>query len=89
MPGLDQGVEGLKVGGKRLIRIPPSMGYGAKGSSKGTVPPNSDLEIEVELEKTSSSILADFLHQFGIGLNRKTAAILAFVGLLAISPLLS
>ncbi|MET0859052.1 MAG: FKBP-type peptidyl-prolyl cis-trans isomerase [Telluria sp.] len=45
--GFDQGVTGMKVGGKRTILIPSSLGYGASGT--GGIPPNSGLVFEVEL----------------------------------------
>jgi FKBP-type peptidyl-prolyl cis-trans isomerase len=47
IPGFDQGVQGMKVGGKRTITIPPSLGYGPQG--QGTIPPNATLIFEVEL----------------------------------------
>jgi len=47
IPGFDQGVRGMKVGGKRRIYVPASLGYGSSG--RNTIPPNAALVFEVEL----------------------------------------
>jgi hypothetical protein len=54
IPGWDEGVPGMKIGGKRCLKIPPELGYGAQGSQDQTtgqyiIPPNATLVFEIEL----------------------------------------
>lgn len=51
--GWDEGVVGMKVGGKRKLTIPSEMGYGEWGAG-ASIPPHSDLQFEVELLGTHS-----------------------------------
>jgi FKBP-type peptidyl-prolyl cis-trans isomerase FkpA len=52
IPGWDQGLVGMCIGGKRRLTIPPALGYGASGMGK-VIPPNAVLVFEIELLEIS------------------------------------
>jgi FKBP-type peptidyl-prolyl cis-trans isomerase len=47
--GWEEGVVGMKIGGKRQLRIPPELGYGASGTPGGPIPPNATLIFDIRL----------------------------------------
>lgn len=51
IPGWDQGVVGMRVGGRRELTIPPALGYGTTGTQDGTIGPNETLVFVVDLVK--------------------------------------
>jgi hypothetical protein len=55
IPGFLEGVLGMKVGGRRIILVPPALGYG-KGGAPGVIPPDSSLVFFIELRKIGAGI---------------------------------
>jgi FKBP-type peptidyl-prolyl cis-trans isomerase len=47
IPGFEQGIIGMRVGGRRLLVIPSSLAYGSQGS--GVIPPNTPIQFQVDL----------------------------------------
>jgi len=88
LPGFEEGLKGMKVGGKRIIKIPPNMGYGDKWF-KGTIPPNSHLQFDCELKGIAQTPKEEFmvqLNNFGIG---RAIGIFVCVSYLGLSPFIN
>jgi len=49
IPGYEQGVVGMRVGGQRRVIIPPALAYGSAGSSGGQIPPNATVVFDITL----------------------------------------
>jgi FKBP-type peptidyl-prolyl cis-trans isomerase len=51
--GWEEGIAGMKVGGKRKLFVPPELAYGKQGTADGVIPPDAQLTFEVEMLKIS------------------------------------
>ena len=85
LPGLEEGIKGMKLGGVRKIRVPPNKGYGDNWY-RGIVPPSSHLEFEAELLDIAQNPGEEFkLRLEAFGYDRAIGATLC-LGYLALSP---
>lgn len=74
LDGCDTGIRGMKVGGRRILKIPSRLGFGVEGMAGPdyTVPPNTDLEYNIELLSVASGPMAEAAAKMGIGLDPST-----------------
>jgi len=62
IPGWEKGVEGMQVGGKRELIIPPDMAYGSQGAG-GVIPPDATLRFEIELLEVKAKKFSDISNE--------------------------
>ena len=86
--GLEEGIYGMKVGGVRGVKVPPTKGYGSEWY-RGIVPPNSHLEFKnVKILKVASTPIEEIqmkVEQFGV---ERAVGVVMLTTFLAISPIL-
>mmetsp|Transcript_31996 Transcript_31996/g.77841 ORF Transcript_31996/g.77841 Transcript_31996/m.77841 type:complete len:119 (-) Transcript_31996:215-571(-) len=87
MPGWSQGMEGMKVGGRRVLRIPPRLGYGNRKVGE-VIPANAHLEFDVEILDKTNDAWSMFLYKTGFKADARTAGIVVCLGYLAFSPMI-
>lgn len=85
MPGFDKGLVGVRAGGKRILRVPPGLAFGNRGSSEGRIPPNADLQYDCEVKSIARGDVEKTIAKIGLD---RIAILAGCVALLAISPML-
>lgn len=74
LEGCDKGIRGMRVGGSRNLKIPSQLGFGVAGFGPMpySIPPNADLEYDVELISVATGPMAEAAAKMGIGLDPNT-----------------
>lgn len=78
IPGLDQGLRGMRVGGERVITVPPRLAYGNR--QQGTIPPNSTMVYNVRLNSTELFLIEDLVVGTGAEAKFNTNVAVRYVG---------
>jgi hypothetical protein len=86
MQGWNDAVEGMRLGGSRIAKIPPSLAFGDKGQAN--IPPHADLQVDIELQQVQQGILAEIAMELGLKKDVRTFGIFFFLILFFIAPVL-
>jgi FKBP-type peptidyl-prolyl cis-trans isomerase len=89
LPGFEQGLLGVHAGTTRRLRVPPNKAYGTRGTIDGKIPPNADLEFDVEVKRVVSYEKSPLLAQLALFGELRLLGLLGCVGVLALPPLFS